>query len=182
MKTHIFFSAKAIVLATTFAFIFSACDDDNDVVPNEQELITTVRLTFTSGNESLVFNAIDADGPGGNPLVVDEVNLAANTTYQLSVAFLDEQDPANAEDITEEVREESTEHLVCYEATGVPSPTGLDLDANGKTLGLKATYTTADAASGSLKVILKHEPDKDAANPCATGETDVEVTFNVVVN
>lgn len=181
MTTYISFQKKVFALCAMLTLLFSACDDDGDTMPNEQELITTVRLTFSNATESLIFKAEDADGPGGNPIVVDDILLATNTNYDLSVEFLDAQDPDNVADITEEVKEEDLEHLVCYTAEGVPAPQNFDLDSNGHPLGLTATYSTANAATGSLKVSLKHLPDKDAPTPCNTGETDVEVTFNVVI-
>ena len=162
-------------------FAFTACDDDEGVGPTEQELITTVRLTFSNAGVPVVFTAIDADGPGGNPIVIDDIKLAENTIYSLKVEFLDEQDPANVEDITAEVMEEDLVHLVCFDATGVPAPTDLDVDSNGDALGLNATFSTAGAVNGTLKVSLKHEPEKSSTTPCATGETDVEVTFPVVI-
>ncbi|MBK7870006.1 MAG: hypothetical protein IPJ74_04585 [Saprospiraceae bacterium] len=63
----------------------------------------------------------------------------------------------------------------------MPSPTIQDMDENGKPLGLVSTLKTGAAGNGTLKISLKHEPDKDAANACNTGETDAEQTFNVVI-
>jgi hypothetical protein len=174
-------------LATLFVFgslLFTACDKDDDgMTDNEQELITTVQLTFIDADSaSLVFNVKDLDGDGGNPPVADEIKLKANTAYTLSVKFLDESDASHTHDITEEVEEESDEHLVCFTATGaMVAPVATDTDTNGKPLGLQNSLTTGNAGSGSLTVSLKHEPDKSAAAPCSTGETDAEVTFPVVI-
>ena len=49
------------------------------------------------------------------------------------------------------------------------------------------TLTTGDAASGNITIILRHEPVKDAEGVSdgditnAGGETDISVTFPVVV-
>ena len=160
----------------------SACEKDKDGGPNnEQELITTVRLTFTIPGQSLVFNAKDTDGDGGLPPVIDAISLNANTTYGLKVEFLDESKSPSV-DFTSEVREEGADHLVCFVASGsAPTPSDLDKDANGKTLGLSSTVKTGTAGSGTLKVTLKHLADKSKANACSTGETDAEVTFNVTL-
>lgn len=166
------------------AFLFTACDKDDDGMPDhEQELITTVQLTFTdAAGSSQTFHVKDLDGDGGNPPVADEVKLNANTAYTLSVKFLDESDATHSHDITEEVEEESAEHLVCFTAAGaMVTPVTTDTDADGKPLGLQNSLTTGNAGSGSLTVSLKHEPDKSAAAPCSTGETDAEVTFPVVI-
>lgn len=165
--------------------VLSACnkDDDDNEPENEQEVITTVTLTFVdSDNISTVFQAADPDGDGGNPPTIDDITLDADETYRLSVAFLDESNPGDVENITEEVEEESNEHLVCFDATGFAiGPDPEDTDDNGDPLGLVSNLATGNAGSGSLTVTLKHEPDKSAANPCSTGETDVEVTFPVTI-
>ena len=171
-----------VVLTFFSVFYFFSCEKDQVGGPdNEQELITTVRLTFTLPGQSLVFNAKDTDGDGGLAPVIDAVSLSANTTYGLKVEFLDES-KTPAVDFTSEVREEGADHLVCFTASGsAPAPSDLDKDANGKALGLMSTAKTAAAGSGTLKVTLKHLADKSKSNACSTGETDAEVTFNVTV-
>ena len=165
------------------SLLFTACDKDDDHDHLDQELITTVVMTFTeTGGGSSTFKVVDLDGDGGNPPVVEEIKLKANTEYTVSVKFLDESNPADVEDITKEVLEEADEHLVCFTATGAMiAPTITDADEDGKPLGLQSTLTTGDAGTGSLRVVLKHEPNKSASNPCATGETDVDVTFPVKI-
>ncbi|PHN02643.1 type 1 periplasmic binding fold superfamily protein [Flavilitoribacter nigricans] len=165
----------------------TACqkDDDDMTDPgNEQEVITTVQLEFTPelGGDVLTFVFSDPDGPGGQAPAVDNIELAANTTYEVTVEFIDNSGSTPVF-ITDEVQEEAEEHLVCYEVTGDLSPLTIkDQDMNGDALGLIATMMTGDAGSGDLTVSLKHEPVKDSATPCSTGETDVEATFQVTVN
>lgn len=182
MKIETFkFALIRVLLLGVLAF--SGCEDDDDASPdNEQELITTVELTFTpAAGSAVVAKAVDRDGDGGNAPVIDNVSLAANTNYTLSIRFLDES-KTPAEDITAEVKEESAEHLVCLVVTGaMPSPTITDKDSNNRNLGLTSTLRTSAAGAGSLRVTLKHEPNKTAADPCATGETDAEVQFAVTV-
>lgn len=166
----------------------TACqkDDDDMTEPeNEEEVITTVQLEFTpeGGGTALTYVFSDPDGVGGNAPAVDEIVLAANTTYEVAVEFIDRSNPSDPEFITEEVQDEAEEHLVCYAASGVlPAPVAKDQDANGDPLGLIAALVTTDAGSGTLTISLKHEPDKDATDACSTGETDVEAAFNVTIN
>ena len=163
-------------------FIFTACDDDDNVQTNDEELITTVELTFTEMGSSSVFSIRDTDGDGGNPPEKETIQLAAAKTYTVAVRFLDESNSTAINDITTEVQEESNDHLVCFSSTdALTAPTINDVDANGNPLGLSATLTTNQAGNGTLTVVLKHQPDKSLTNPCTTGETDVEVTFDVVV-
>ncbi len=166
------------------ALLWSGCEKDDDDGPdNEEELITTVRLTFTDGGgNTSTFTFSDVDGIGGNPPVAQDITLSANSTYQMDIEFLDESNSANVKDITEEVREEAEEHLICFAASGVLDiPVTLDTDGNGAPLGLKTELATAQAGIGTLAIVLKHEPEKAAANPCNTGETDVEASFDVIV-
>ena len=168
----------------TFTLIFTGCKDDEVVTPpdeNEEELITTVELSFTEDGNITVFRFADPDGDGGNaPTETDPVKLRANTSYKLAVRFLDESDASDVEDITEEVKEEADEHLVCYSVHGGTTVTITDKDGNNLDLGLAADVATSDAESGHFTISLKHQPDvKDGS--CDLGETDVEVRFALEV-
>jgi len=177
-----------MILLPLFAIVIllsSACNrDDDDSNPNEEELITSVILTFTTpGGTTTSFSFKDKDGDGGADPVVDDITLVAATNYSLTVKFLDESNPADVEDITQEVAAENADHLVCFEVLGeVPQPTIEDTDDNGKPLGLASRLITTAAGIGKLTVRLKHQPDKNGVAPCDTGDTDVEATFDVVVN
>jgi hypothetical protein len=183
-----FFSLPMMFVLSLFAMtvlLSSACNrDDDDNNPNEEELITSVILTFTApGGANTSFSFKDTDGDGGADPVVQNITLAAATNYTLAVKFLDESNPADVEDITVEVEEESADHLVCFTTEGgVPQPTIDDTDGNGKPLGLSSKVVTTTAGTGKITVSLKHQPDKNAATPCSTGDTDVEATFNVAIN
>lgn len=169
----------AILASSLF---FTSCDDDDNVIVNEPEQITTVELVFEEGVNFSTFTVTDPDGPGGNDPVAETIQLEAGKTYTVFARFLDESDPSDVEDITEEVTEEADEHLVCYTATGeLSTPTTTDTDSAGDPLGLSATVTTTQAGTGTLMVVLKHMPDKGAATPCNTGDTDAEVIFPVEI-
>lgn len=179
------FSMMTLPLLLVGILLFNACiKDDDDGNNNEEELITSVVLTFTptNGGASSVFNFRDADGAGGADPVVDNIALAAATSYALSVKFLDESNAADVEDITLEVAEENVDHLICFETTGeMPQPAVEDMDDNGAPLGLQSRVITTVAGNGKLTIRLKHQPDKNAATPCNTGDSDVEASFNVTV-
>ena len=173
---------------TPYALLFFAlsltavgCDDDDPVTPpNEEELITTVIVELTNGSTTETLRFTDIDGPGGDDPTTTGATLAANTTYSFSTMFLNESETP-AEDVTIEVREEDEEHAVLYTAEGVQlSIATTDVDGDGNPLGLEGTLTTADAGSGSLRVVLRHEPVKTATTVTG-GETDVDVTFPVTV-
>lgn len=173
--------------------IAQGCRDHEVVSPlNEEELITTVVLTFTELDdqgdpvgEPLAFSWRDEDG-SGDP-AIDEIVLSAQTTYALSIEISDES-KTPAEDITEEIREESAEHQFFFAVDGAPVSIGYDdTDDDGKPLGLESLVTVGGSGAGSLTVILRHEPDKNAdgvANGDLTnagGDTDIEAEFPLTI-
>lgn len=171
-------------------FAISSCDDDDPEPVNEEELITTVRVTFTpsTGGTAIVASFQDFDGPGGSSPLTNNPSLAANTTYNVSVQFLNETETPT-EDITEEVEEEADEHQVFFVVGSGLNLTYAygDQDGNGNPLGLAGTVTTGNASTGTMDVVLVHEPNKSATGVAAGdptnagGEEDVRVTFTVTI-
>lgn len=164
--------------------VFSGCDNDPEP-ENEEELITTVRLTFAkvnAGGAPVVVTWQDLDGPGGNPPVLSgPIVLDANSAYTLRVAVLNElENPV--EDVTLEVEEEGDEHQFFFLISADLNLTITydDVDDDGRPIGIFNQVTTGDASTGNLTVVLRHELDKAAAGVAAGnitnagGETDVE--------
>ena len=181
---------SALAACTGLVALLSACNSDVETPtpPNEEEVITTVILTFSNEAGTQTFAYRDPDGDGGNPPTQqDEVVLSVNSTYTLDISFLNEA-VQPAEDISVEVEEEGAEHQVFIHNPGssvLPfTYTYGDTDANGNPIGLTGTVTTgANASSGTMYVTLKHQPDSKSANSTiADGETDIEVSFAVSIN
>jgi len=173
-----------------------ACTDDDDnsvtpaaqVTPNEEELITTVNLTFKDTSsmtmDSLSFGFSDIDGPGGNAPTIDTIRLAAGKVYNLAIQFLDESDPMDVENITMEIEEEDDEHLVCFEPTGVSGLVIDKTDSDGTyEVGLASQWSVsgiATSTNGEITLTLRHQPgSKDGT--CIPGDTDVEVDFPIII-
>jgi hypothetical protein len=170
----------ALLFFALSIFVVSCNDDDEIMEENEEELITTVIVELTNGSTTETLRFTDIDGPGGSDPTTVGATLAANTTYQLSTMFLNESETP-AEDITIEVREEDEEHAVLYTVSGVQATVATtDVDGDGNPLGLEGTLTTTDAGSGTLQVILRHEPTKTATS-ITGGSTDADVTFPITV-
>lgn len=196
-KTKTISISKYLILVCLFSFSFIACDKDDDPIAppvNEEELITTVKAIFTpeGGGTPITLTYKDLDGDGsGAPVVTVSGKFAQNKTYTGEVEFLNESvNPI--EDITEEIIEEALDHQIFYQKTGslpsfVYSTDASNLDSNGKPIGLKVVFTTLTAATGELKIILKHLPNKTAAGVAtgdmtnAGGSTDAEAKFTVEV-
>jgi hypothetical protein len=192
--------------ALTLGPIAVGCSDGGGS-GNEQEVFTTVSLTFTpiGGGAPVVAAFKDGDGDGGNAPTVDPINLAAGKQYTTTVTFLNELE-VPAADISLEVKDEGDQHQLFFTGTGVNGPasnqpsaalthTYADMDINGLPLGLLNNFATV-AGTGVLTVTLRHMPpvnDKPAKIAGAAdtvkasglnaigGETDVSVNFAVTV-
>ena len=181
----------------------ASCSDDDDVPEEEDdvEVITDVSLIFTNNadsNDVVTALAQDSDGVGAMSLeVVDDINLAADSQYTLTMEILNALDPDDVESITEEIEEEDDEHQFFFSFTedAFDSPMGdgnIDTasdpvnyngtDENGNPVGLSTNWTTPAAATsdGSFRVLLKHQPGiKSDTTGSTDGDTDIDVTFTL---
>jgi len=191
MKSQSFQKLKVFALALAAGFVAVACNSDDPEPVNEEELITTLNVTFTNTQDAtdvVMASFTDLDGPGGTDGTTVNPTLSANATYTVTVEFLNEEETP-AEDITAEVSEEDDEHQVFYIAgTGLNFTYAYgDQDGDGNPLGLTGTATTGAASTGTLNVVLVHEPEKTASGVSsgditnAGGEEDIRVPFTVTV-
>ena len=188
MKNHLFHFG--FLFATMLLLVACGDDDADPVDEHEEELITTVRLTFTEGDQTFSADWQDADGDGALAPVVDEIELEAGKTYAVTLDVLNESETP-AESITDEIKTEKEEHQFFFVVSEGLNLTVAydDEDGDGNPVGLSNTFTAGDASTGSLTVILKHEPNKTAAGVSdgdptnAGGETDIETTpaFSVTI-
>ncbi len=176
------------LLLLALLFTVTSCEkDDPDV--NEEELITTLTYTLSpvGGGADVVMTFRDLDGDGGDAPVITGGTLDAGVQYNGAITLLNEAE-SPAENITEEVEGEDLEHQFFYE-TSVAGLTVAyaDMDADGNPTGLATTVSATTVGSGTLKVTLRHEPNKSGEGVAdgnitnAGGETDIEVTFDVNV-
>lgn len=176
--------------------LFAGCKKDvaDPAAPpaavNEEELITTVRLTFNTASfaEYKYFTFSDPDGDGGASPVITADTLSADSIYDVNVEVLNES-VSPVDDITAEILAEGTAHQFFYQVTGADLVFAYgDADANGDPIGLLMACFAGAPGSGTLKVTLRHEPDKTASGvgmgdiTNAGGDTDIEITFPVVVD
>lgn len=176
---------KLIALLFISSLTITSCKDDHDDHDHdhEEELITTVTYTLTNGNNTVTLVWEDLDGDTGNDPTITNGTLMANTTYT-GVIKLENKTESPAENITDEVKAEDDEHEFFYTS----SVSGLaitkkDQDGNGNPLGIETSVTTGAAGSGTLTIVLKHEPTKpnNGSAASAGGSTDLEVSFSVQV-
>jgi hypothetical protein len=182
---------KNIVILVYISSIFAACSSDEDpVIINEEELITTVRATLIpeGGGAEVILESVDLDGDGPNEPTI-EVNgtFNPNTMYAGTLKILNEAE-SPAEDITLEIMEEDEDHQFFFSFTNdIATATYGDEDSNGNPVGVQFNLLTGAAGSSGFTIILRHEPDKAAADvntgdiTNAGGSTDVQVTFNITI-
>ncbi|ALI99082.1 hypothetical protein [Rufibacter tibetensis] len=182
----LFLKPSLAILFAASVFTATSCSNDDDPTPNnEEELITTLKLTMVpqGGGTNVTASYRDIDGAGGVAPVITGPTLVPNKVYDVTVEILDEsKNPV--EDITAEVQEEGDEHQFFYVvSSGLNLAVAYnDMDANNRPVGIKTRMTTTGASSGNLQVVLKHQPGtKSATSTINTGETDVEVLFPVTI-
>lgn len=180
---------KFLFIALVSSLFFTACDKSDPDIPPVVELITTVIYTLTpaDGGATVTLSFVDLDGDGeGEPTIMGGA-LDANTTYTGTLDLLNELE-SPAESITEEIAEEDEDHQFFF-TSNVSNLviTYNDQDSDGNPIGLNSTLVTGAAASGSITIVLRHEPNKSASGVSggdvtnAGGETDIEVSFPIDV-
>lgn len=179
MNAAMKFTSMAIL---TLTVIFSSCDNDPDPV-NEEETITTVNVALTpvgqGTNVTLQFKDLDGAGTG-QPVKTIVGPVIANKTYTAVITFLNEAG-ATPVDITAEVNNESSAHLLCFTTTGNLQVVASDADANGMPIGLTSTWTTGASGNANVKILLRHQPGTKTGICPGTGETDAEVDFDLAI-
>ncbi len=178
---------KLLALFFISSLAFTSCSSDDDGGgENDEELITTVIYTLTNNADAgdvVTLTFTDLDGEGGADGTYNISGpLTANAMYTGAMQLWNATENP-AEDINEEIEAEADEHEFFYTNTAGLTITKTDVDGEGNPLGLETSVSTGAASTGSITVILKHEPTKpnDGTSAGAGGSTDVEVTYAVTV-
>ncbi|MBK7086576.1 MAG: type 1 periplasmic binding fold superfamily protein [Flavobacteriales bacterium] len=186
---------RYMTMALFAAAAITGCkrDEEDTLVPpppaNEEEVITTMILSFDgqAGAADKELRFTDSDGDGGGVPVFELDTLQAASNYNVNIILLNET-VSPIDTISNEVLEEGVDHQFFFQPIDANITFAYaDTDANGNPISLQTTMACGTASVGSLKVTLRHEPDKTAAGVAsgditnAAGETDIEVTFPVVI-
>lgn len=179
----------SLLLFGVSALFLSSCKKEEDE-ENEEEVITTMQLTFVpvGGGATVMYKFDDPDGPGGTNPTTDLIVLAPNKTYNVTLQLLNKT-VTPAADITTEVAAEAQAHRFYYQPSAGSNITvaGLNNDAAGIPLGITSIWTTGAAATGTMKITLRHypgnPPNKAAADDVNSSKssTDIEVDFTTRV-
>lgn len=203
MKSILKFSKHLFILLllVNVVLFFSGCGED-PVKEDAPELITKAKLTFTplAGGNAIEVSATDPDGEGVQDIKADgPILLTKDKFYSLNITLLNElAQPTSPEyDLTAEVEEEGEEHMFFFAWTSnlFSSPSGdgnIDnrnhevnyQDSDGTNpIGLQTNWQTiSTTGAGTFRILLKHQPDlKSTTSSSSDGETDLDLTFNLVV-
>ncbi|WP_026967456.1 hypothetical protein [Algoriphagus terrigena] len=195
------FQKLPIYLFAALTFGFASCESEDPVPENEGELITDVTLIFqeidAGGNPvgtPFTASAVDPEGIeiGSSP-TIEPITLAKGKSYKMTINAFNN---IENEDITAEIFEEADEHQFFFLGTAFSSNIlGIEYDDPGSIiLGIRTILNVSASPTsnnGQMQVVLRHDLDKSfpgATNPNfanfvqAGGETDLDITFPVVIN
>lgn len=184
---------KSILLLAALTTAFVSCkkeDKDHDDHSHEGELITTVVVTAVDGDgNEQKFEFADLDGIGGNKPTIDTIRLSKGL-HSVSLAFYDDSDldhghehgeeEEHGENITTEILEEMNDHLICFTTDDILEVLATDKDDNGLPIGITSSWHTIGLGTTSINIQLKHQPGIKNGE-CALGETDIDVTFPLII-
>ena len=164
--------------------LITSCGDDPEP-EEEEELITTLIVTLApqGGGDEVTLMFYDEDGETGSipPEYTVSGPLSTNTVYEASITLLNETDNP-AENITEEIEEEKDDHIFCFTLTGLSlTIDNLDKDNQGLDVGLSCEWTTEGAGTGTVRIVLRHQPGTKTGTCPGSGSTDIDVTFNLEI-
>lgn len=179
---------KFLLMSVGF-FIVSSCD--KTVETNEEELITTIIYTLqsTTSSDIVTLKFSDSDGIGGkNPIIITDGKFKVGQQYSGTILLLNESNTPII-DITKEIKDEGEDHQFFYELSSNLKDglaiSYVDKDVNGQPIGINTTANITKSGMGTLKITLRHQPNKDGEGVIngqitnAGGETDVEVIFDI---
>ncbi|GAB3202852.1 hypothetical protein ABID22_001103 [Pontibacter aydingkolensis] len=182
----------ALLVLGSLMLTATSCGDDEPKPLEEEELITTLRITLEPVGKTQTVVGIfrDVDGDGGNPATANTMRLEANTTYNATIKLFDESKNTPVE-LTNEIKEEADEHEFFYQALDnlALSISKTDRDNSQRPIGLQAQIVTTNTSTGKLRITLKHQPNlKVGPNEpnreqtgLTRGETDIQAEFPVIV-
>jgi hypothetical protein len=192
MKKHNFITGSLAAIFLISSLFIVGCKKEEQVVKPplpENEFITTIKLTLidTLSNDTLLAKWKDISPEDSNPADTSLaiLSLKSNRFYKAEITLFDETKNPTV-DITNEVKERSIYHLFFYYPSAslngnlIVNITDSDLNNPPLPLGVSTNFITNSPSSGSLNVILRHQP-KGKNGTFAPGTTDVDVRFRVTI-
>jgi hypothetical protein len=180
MKT----TQKSLFALLLLSTLFNACTKPADVTPtDENEVITTATLQLTNKTAPSDIVTATIDNLNTTPTSAT-LTLKPNTPYTARV-LLSNKTTTPVTDVSKAILDEANDHFFTFTATGANLTVNItDRDTKPAPgpfpIGLTSDMVTGAASTGSLRVILKHQPGAKNGT-FAPGTTDLDVTFPVVI-
>ena len=191
----------SLYLLALMVFGFASCKSEDPTQENDGEVITDVTLKFQELDASnalvgslLSFKASDPQGiEVGKTPTIQSISLAKGKKYQMTIEVTN---GIKGEDITQEILTEAAAHQFFFLGQVFDSSffSIQYADAGGVALGLKTIVTVSSSTgtnNSNMRVVLRHDLNKNfpgVTSPTfanfaqAGGETDLDLTFPVILN
>jgi len=170
-----------------FLVLFTGCKKD-DHNHNDHDVINKLSLELTAGSEIITLSFDDPDGDGGMAPTILGGILKSNTIYNGTIRIYTKHD-SHYDELTSEIVNEADVHQFFFSSTVSGIVVNYtDKDGSNNPIGLSHTIRTGASGTGSLRVVLRHEPDKNASGVSsgditnAGGETDIDISFPITIN
>jgi hypothetical protein len=186
----------ALVAGAALAFLAACSDDPAAPIPGggDPENISRVTVTLTpvAGGTAQTSVRVDPDGTQlPQPVGAAQGTLAVTkgTTYNGTITLLNDLDPGNVINITDEVEDEGNFHRFFYtfSCTGV-TVSNLNTDTQAPPAPLGTTFQVAVAAAAAstttctVRVELRHWESGKGDGTGSNFETDLDITFPVTIS
>ncbi len=154
--------------------------DLEEVLPN----VITLTLSSPQGNTTAVWHG--STNATGSAVHIDTLVLAAGRTYAGAISAVNATKSPSV-DLTAEYKKLADEHqffyIVAGDAKNRVSITVTDKDGNNLPVGLEFTLAASAGASvrGTLNVVLSHYDGVKKNGTSMSSESDIDITFPVVI-
>lgn len=160
-------------------------DHDHD---HDHDYATTVQLILTNtanpASGQVIATWKDPDGPGGNPPTqIDTLILQAGATYTGQIKLMNESKNPIV-DITNEINNDAAAHQFFYtiNPVGLATITIIDKDKNQMPVGLLFTAgTSTNTGNGMMNIVLSHFDQTPKNGKDKSPESDIDITFPLII-
>ncbi len=182
---------RNVILFLMFGTIIASCNKNN--VANVQHPLSNEFLTTTILNLQNVSNPNDKPSisyylnpntPTVPPVITpDTLKLTKNATYTCNIVILD-QTKTPVDTVSDVIKQRENIHLFFFYPTSglmlTDSITDHDTNIPPLPFGLQSQIKTEAASTGSLRVVLRHQPNVKNGT-YGPGSTDLDVTYPVSI-
>jgi hypothetical protein len=185
---HFVTALKSVMLLVVVVFV-SSCrmtteppkDELEEILPN----VVTITLSSPQGSSTAVWRSTSTSA-GTATVRIDTLVLATGRTYTGAIAAVNDTKTPIV-DLTEDYRSLANEHQFFYAVSGDAQSrvtiTITDKDGNNLPLGLQYTVavSSGEGTRGTLNVVLGHYDDVKKDGKTRSPESDIDITFPIVI-